>query len=104
MSIGSWSQRKFMASRSSLEMAIPMGPLRSLVSSVGTTRIQSSGNGHPAASYSVARTYFIADLIAKQKMVSITFVASPDWSAAILILGRFPPPENGTTEDSAAPS
>jgi hypothetical protein len=52
----------------------------------------------------VVRTYFFDDLMAKLKMVPIIFAASPAWSAAIGILGRFPPPENGTSEDRAAPS
>src|ERR1017187_7811461 len=47
--------------------------------------------------------YFCAALAAKLNMVSMMRLESPELSAEIGILGRFPPPESGATEDSDAP-
>ena len=43
-------------------------------------------------------------LAAKLNMVSIVRTESSELSAAIVILGRFPPPENGAIEDNEAPN
>jgi hypothetical protein len=47
--------------------------------------------------------HFFEALAAKPNMVSITRAESSELSAAIGMLGRFPPPNSGTSEDKDAP-
>jgi len=48
--------------------------------------------------------YFSEALAAKLKMFSIIWLVSAELSVATGIFGRFPPPDNGTIEDSDAPN